>query len=169
MRPVFRSAVALLFLASALGADSGAGSGTAGRPESGDRNASRRFGFTTTLYGLTRAGGGAAPRRETPAGLVQRRPYERGKVPVVFIHGLWSQPRSVASDDRGPRGRAVVRAALPVLDLRLLDRRPDPVLGRPAEAGPRRRARRRLDPVGPTRPSTGWSWSATAWAACSPR
>ena len=37
------------------------------------------------------------PRDELPAmtqaGWRLRRPYERGKVPIVFIHGLWSSPR----------------------------------------------------------------------------
>src|SRR5262249_868910 len=28
-----------------------------------------------------------------PGGLESRRPYERGKVPVVLIHGLWGNPR----------------------------------------------------------------------------
>ena len=32
--------------------------------------------------------------RATPEGLTLRRPYARGKVPVVFIHGLWATPRS---------------------------------------------------------------------------
>jgi pimeloyl-ACP methyl ester carboxylesterase len=32
------------------------------------------------------------PGRE-PCGLETRRPYERGKVPVVLIHGLWGHPR----------------------------------------------------------------------------
>jgi pimeloyl-ACP methyl ester carboxylesterase len=32
--------------------------------------------------------------RCAPTGLSMRRPYERGKVPVVFIHGLWATPRS---------------------------------------------------------------------------
>src|SRR5262245_44166103 len=29
-----------------------------------------------------------------PTGLTMRRPFVRGKVPVVFIHGLWATPRS---------------------------------------------------------------------------
>jgi pimeloyl-ACP methyl ester carboxylesterase len=32
--------------------------------------------------------------RFAPTGLSMRRPYARGKVPVVFIHGLWATPRS---------------------------------------------------------------------------
>ncbi len=32
--------------------------------------------------------------RAAPQGLTLRRPYARGKVPVVFIHGLWATPRS---------------------------------------------------------------------------
>jgi len=38
------------------------------------------------------------PRDELPrhdaAGLETRRPYQRGKVPIVFIHGLWGSPRN---------------------------------------------------------------------------
>ena len=30
---------------------------------------------------------------QRPGGLEARRPYERGKVPVVLIHGLWGNPR----------------------------------------------------------------------------
>ncbi len=32
--------------------------------------------------------------RYEPTGLALLRPYERGKVPVVFVHGLWSSPWS---------------------------------------------------------------------------
>jgi pimeloyl-ACP methyl ester carboxylesterase len=32
--------------------------------------------------------------RPAPAGLSMRRPYARGRVPVVFIHGLWATPVS---------------------------------------------------------------------------
>jgi pimeloyl-ACP methyl ester carboxylesterase len=32
--------------------------------------------------------------RYEPTGLALLRPYERGKVPVVFVHGLWSSPCS---------------------------------------------------------------------------
>jgi pimeloyl-ACP methyl ester carboxylesterase len=35
-----------------------------------------------------------APFRYAPLGLSQRRPYARGKVPVVFIHGMWATPLS---------------------------------------------------------------------------
>jgi pimeloyl-ACP methyl ester carboxylesterase len=31
--------------------------------------------------------------RQEPGGLCWRRPYERGKIPVVLIHGLWGNPR----------------------------------------------------------------------------
>ncbi len=36
----------------------------------------------------------AAVLRSAPDGLSLRRPYARGKVPVVFIHGLWATPLS---------------------------------------------------------------------------
>jgi len=38
--------------------------------------------------------GGIADYRFEPAGLSLLRPYVRGKIPVVLIHGLWSSPRS---------------------------------------------------------------------------
>jgi pimeloyl-ACP methyl ester carboxylesterase len=36
----------------------------------------------------------AAMMRYEPTGLCLLRPYERGKIPVVFVHGLWSNPCS---------------------------------------------------------------------------
>jgi pimeloyl-ACP methyl ester carboxylesterase len=36
----------------------------------------------------------ASLRRYEPTGLSLSRPYTRGKIPVVFVHGLWSSPRS---------------------------------------------------------------------------
>jgi len=38
--------------------------------------------------------GGIGGYRFEPAGLSMLRPYVRGKIPVVLIHGLWSSPRS---------------------------------------------------------------------------
>ena len=59
---------------------------------------------TASIAGSSEAGGRAAkaaagipaPRFEGP-GLSSVRPYVRGKIPVVLIHGLWSNPRSWAS------------------------------------------------------------------------
>jgi pimeloyl-ACP methyl ester carboxylesterase len=45
--------------------------------------------FDRAAVGLPRQEG---PRQE-PGGLEMRRPYERGKVPVVLIHGLWGTPQ----------------------------------------------------------------------------
>ena len=41
-----------------------------------------------------KAAGGIAGYRFEPAGLSLLRPYVRGRIPVVLIHGLWSSPRS---------------------------------------------------------------------------
>ena len=43
--------------------------------------------------------------RPAPRGLSLRRPYARGKVPVVFIHGLWATPLSWDRMIAGTRGR----------------------------------------------------------------
>jgi pimeloyl-ACP methyl ester carboxylesterase len=45
--------------------------------------------FERAAVGLPRQ---EAPRQE-PGGLEMRRPHERGKVPVVLIHGLWGTPQ----------------------------------------------------------------------------
>ncbi len=76
------------------------------------------------------------PARSEAAGLSLGRPYVRGKIPVVLIHGLGSSPRSWAHDDRGPRGRPDPPSELPVLDLRLSDGRASPLLGLGAATGP---------------------------------
>ena len=75
----------------------------------------------------------------------------------------------VGPDDRGTRGRPGTERRVPVLDLRLLDGRPDSVLGVPAQAEPGGGATAIRSRQAPTRHSTGWSWSATAWADCWPR
>jgi pimeloyl-ACP methyl ester carboxylesterase len=41
--------------------------------------------LSSTKAGMTRPS-------NVPGGLRLHRPYERGKIPVVFIHGLWSRP-----------------------------------------------------------------------------
>ncbi|MGZ3300052.1 MAG: alpha/beta fold hydrolase [Isosphaeraceae bacterium] len=49
-----------------------------------------------------------APRSEGP-GLSPVRPYVRGKIPVVLIHGLWSSPRSWASMIEGLQADPILR------------------------------------------------------------
>jgi pimeloyl-ACP methyl ester carboxylesterase len=58
------------------------------------------LGFEVDLHEATpnvisaKPAGGIAGYRFEPAGLSLLRPYVRGKIPVVLIHGLWSNPRS---------------------------------------------------------------------------
>jgi pimeloyl-ACP methyl ester carboxylesterase len=47
--------------------------------------------------------------RFEPTGLSLLRPYERGKIPVVFIHGLWSSPWSWSRTIEGLEANAVLR------------------------------------------------------------
>jgi pimeloyl-ACP methyl ester carboxylesterase len=49
-----------------------------------------------------------APRFEGP-GLSSVRPYVRGKIPVVLIHGLWSSPRSWAAMIEGLEADPILR------------------------------------------------------------
>src|SRR5262249_51325668 len=50
-------------------------------------------GITANSDRVPAAPPGDARPRQQPDGLETRRPYERGKVPVVLIHGLWGQPQ----------------------------------------------------------------------------
>jgi pimeloyl-ACP methyl ester carboxylesterase len=42
----------------------------------------------------SRAVGGIPPHRFEPTGLSLLRPHERGKIPVILVHGLWAAPWS---------------------------------------------------------------------------
>jgi pimeloyl-ACP methyl ester carboxylesterase len=48
--------------------------------------------------------------RYEPTGLSLLRPYERGKVPVVFVHGLWSSPWSWSHMIEGLEADSALRA-----------------------------------------------------------
>jgi hypothetical protein len=101
---------------------------------------------------------------EVEPGLYMLQPYAPGKIPVVFVHGLSSSP--VASSRRSTSSRTT-RCSRRVTSSGCSSIRP---AGRSSArrsgcarrwAGPRRR-------TGPTRPSTGWLSSGTAWGASSP-
>ena len=62
-----------------------------------------------------------------------RGPYQPGRIPVLFIHGLWSSPESWMKMTNVLQADPLIREALPVLVRLLPDRRPAHVLGR---AGP---------------------------------
>ena len=66
--------------------------------------------------------------------LYMSRPYEPGKIPVIFVHGLVSSPRAWVQDDqRAARTRRSIDVAVPVLGIPLSDRPADSLLG-PAAA-----------------------------------
>ena len=72
----------------------------------------------------------------TAGRLETRRPYERGKVPVVFIHGLWGSPRNWDRMIEEPRGRPCTPNKVSILDRSLRERGLDPLLGPLAAAVP---------------------------------
>ena len=78
--------------------------------------------------------------RFEPTGLSLLKPYERGKIPVILIHGLWSSPWSWARMVDVLESDVALARSLSVLDLRLFDRRPASVLGRAAATRPGRGA-----------------------------
>ena len=102
------------------------------------------------------------------AGLMLIRPYEPGKIPVVMVHGLASSPLAWVAmvNDllRDPRIQERYQFMLYMYPTGI----PIPI----AAAGLRETLGQaeetfRLPDGRPTRRSTGWSCSATAWAGCS--
>jgi hypothetical protein len=77
-----RAALVAIALASAL---------AAGPPDDAGRAG---LSATGTAIDLSRAVGGIPPHRFEPTGLSLLRPYERGKIPVILVHGLWAAPWS---------------------------------------------------------------------------
>ena len=74
--------------------------------------------------------------RYEPTGLSLLIPYRRGKVPVVFIHGLWANPISWSRMIESLEAEAGPQRPVSVLDLRLFDRRPAAPLGLTAAPRP---------------------------------
>ncbi|WP_406698405.1 hypothetical protein V5E97_06030 [Singulisphaera sp. Ch08] len=107
--------------------------------------------------------------RYEPTGLSLLSPYARGKISVLFIHRLWRSPsswhRMIATLEEAPEiagryqfwtfgystGDPISRTRPTCCD------------------GTGRNCVGSSTPTGPTRRSTGWSWSGTAWADCSRR
>ena len=79
------------------------------------------------------------------------------------------QPPGLHPDDQRARQRPDAHVPVPVLGLPLSHRPADPQLGGDPPRLPGRRPAIASTPPTPTPPSTGWSWSATAWAGSSPR
>ena len=102
---------------------------------------------------------------ENDAGrLESRRPYERGKVPVVLIHGLWGSPgnwnRLIEDLEANPCFKHGVNSG--PFNMQAVTRSPI----RPTCCGSH--FARRVGPSIPipaTQPSTEWSSWGTAWAA----
>ena len=101
-------------------------------------------------------------------GLSLLRPYRRGRIPVVFVHGLWSNPWSWCRMIEGLEADAALRDRYQFWTFGYSTG--DPI---PYSASLLRRDLTRCGgsstPTVRTRRSTGWSSSATAWAACWPR
>ena len=103
--------------------------------------------------------------RFEPTGLSLLRPYQRGKTPVVFVHGLWASPWSWAQMIESLEADAALRDRYQFWTFGYSTG--DPI---PYSAALLRRdldeVRRKFDPDARMRRSTGWSSSATAWADC---
>ena len=76
------------------------------------------------------------------------RPYERGKIPVVFIHGLWGSPQTWDQMIEDPRWQPYTPDELSILDVPLCKRRLDPLFGPLATAVATAAARQVCDPAG---------------------
>ena len=80
--------------------------------------------MVTVLALISALGAGPAGgdgQADQPAGLALARPYSRGKIPVILIHGLGSSPKSWAPMIEALEADPLTARALPVLDLRLRD------------------------------------------------
>ena len=106
--------------------------------------------------------------RFEPTGLSFLQPYRRGKIPVVLIHGLWSNPWSWDRMIGELEADAALRDRYQFWTFGYSTGDPLPysasLLRRDLDEGDGS-----WTPIARTRPSTGWSSSATAWAACWPR
>ena len=84
----------------------------------------------------------------TPGRLETRRPYERGKIPVVFIHGLWGSPRNWDRMIEDLDGRPCTSNTVSILDRSLREWGLDPLLGPLAAAVPAAERVELCDPEG---------------------
>ena len=103
------------------------------------------------------------------AGLYMLRPYEPGKIPVVFVHGLVSSPRAWVQTINELQNTPAIASRYQFWMFMYPTGQPIPGSAaqlRQSLIKAREHVRSRAIP---TRPSIGWSWSATAWGAFSPR
>ena len=108
----------------------------------------------------------SSPGVET--GLYMLRPYEPGKIPVVFVHGLFSSPRAWVQTINELQNTPAIASRYQFW--LFIYPTGQPIPGSAARLRQSLvRARGQLDPSHSDTASTGWSWSATAWGASSPR
>ena len=98
-------------------------------------------------------------------GLSLLRPYRRGAIPVVFIHGLWANPRSWSRMIESLDAEPAIRDRFQFWTFGYLTGDPIPysasLLRRDLDEGAASSTR-----MARTGSSTEWSSSATAWAGC---
>ena len=99
-------------------------------------------------------------------GIYMLDPYEPGKIPVVFVHGLMSSPEAWTNAMNDLRGNPELRKRYQFW--MFFYSTGNPLLASGA------RFRKALNEMrtswtrgGKTQRSTAWSWSGTAWGACS--
>ena len=98
------------------------------------------------------------------SGLYMIRPYEPGKIPIVFVHGLFSSPRAWVQTINELRNSPAIAARYSSgsSSIRPACRSPPPLCGCASRwHGPARRSTRGTA----TGRSTGWWSSGTAWGA----
>ena len=103
--------------------------------------------------------------RFEPTGLSLLRPYQRGKIPVVFVHGLWSNPWSWSRMIESLEADPALRDRYQFWTFGYSTGDPLPYSASCCEAT-WMRCGASSTPTARMRRSTGWSSSATAWAAC---
>ena len=103
--------------------------------------------------------------RFEPTGLSLIRPCRPGKIPVVLIHGLWSNPWSWARMIGELEADATLRDRYQFWTFGYSTGDPIPYWPRCCGAT-WMRCGTSSTPIARMRPSTGWSSSATAWAVC---
>ena len=160
-----------------------------GRPSSGWSCTTRSGPAGSSSRGRSRAAGvrpdhaAGLPLRPEPAADPPGGRPARPAVAGEAGRALHAPPLRAGQDPRGPGPRAPLQPGgldeghqrapgrpdaprpLPVLALHVPDRHAVPGLGRQAPRVAGRAPRGRRPRRTPTRRSTGWSWSATAWAA----
>ena len=109
---------------------------------------------------------GARVLEKGPGRLESQRPYERGKVPVVLVHGLWGSPRNWHRMIEDLEANSVLRTRCQFWTFQYESG--DSILDSAHSLRQSlRQARRSSIPILATRPLTEWSSSAIAWEASS--